>query len=68
MKIVLATLNAKFIHTSLALRYLRAYARQDFPDIDLCEYTIKDVALNIAADIHTRKPDVVAFSCYIWNI
>lgn len=68
MKIVLATLNAKYIHTSLALRYLRAYARRDFPDIDLCEYTIKDVALNIAADIHKRKPDVVAFSCYIWNI
>ncbi|MBL0386415.1 B12-binding domain-containing radical SAM protein [Tumebacillus sp. ITR2] len=68
MKIVLATLNAKYIHTSLALRYLRAYAREDFPDIDLCEYTIKDPALSVAADIHSRKPDVVGFSVYIWNI
>ncbi|KEO81270.1 B12-binding domain-containing radical SAM protein [Tumebacillus flagellatus] len=68
MKIVLATLNAKYIHTSLALRYLRAYARPDFPDIDLCEYTIKDPALSVAADIYKRKPDVVGFSCYIWNI
>ncbi|GIM46672.1 B12-binding domain-containing radical SAM protein [Collibacillus ludicampi] len=68
MKIVLATLNAKYIHSSLALRYLRAYARRDFPDIDLCEYTIKDVAINVVADIYKRNPDVVGFSCYIWNI
>lgn len=68
MKIVLATLNAKYIHTSLALRYLRAYARADFPDIDLCEYTIKDPVMSIVADIHKRKPDVIGFSCYIWNI
>ncbi|MGB8954098.1 MAG: B12-binding domain-containing radical SAM protein [Tumebacillaceae bacterium] len=68
MKIVLATLNAKYIHASLALRYLRAYAREDFPNLDLCEYTIKDAPMNVAADIHKRKPDVVGFSCYIWNI
>lgn len=68
MKIVLATLNAKYIHASLALRYLRAYARKDFPDIDLCEYTIKDPPLQVAADIYEHHPDVVGFSCYIWNI
>lgn len=68
MKIVLATLNAKYIHASLALRYLRAYAREDFPNLDLCEYTIKDTPMNVAADIHKRRPDVVGFSCYIWNI
>ena len=68
MKIVLATLNAKYIHASLALRYLRAYAREDFPNLDLCEYTIKDAPMNVAADIHKRKPDVVGFSCYFWNI
>jgi anaerobic magnesium-protoporphyrin IX monomethyl ester cyclase len=68
MKIVLATLNAKYIHSSLALRYLRAYAKQDFPDLELCEYTIKDPVLSVLADIHKRKPDVVGFSCYIWNI
>jgi anaerobic magnesium-protoporphyrin IX monomethyl ester cyclase len=68
MKIVLATLNAKYIHSSLALRYLRAYAKRDFPDIDLCEYTIKDQPMNVVADIYKRKPDVIGFSCYIWNI
>ncbi|MFA4134902.1 MULTISPECIES: B12-binding domain-containing radical SAM protein [unclassified Brevibacillus] len=68
MKILLSTLNAKFIHSSLALRYLRSYAQEAFPSIELVEYTINDVTLNIVADIHKRKPDVVAFSCYIWNI
>lgn len=67
MKVVLAALNAKFIHTSLALRYLKAYCQNDF-DIELAEYTIKDPAINIVSDIFVRDPDVVGFSCYIWNI
>ena len=67
MKVVLATLNAKYIHTSLALRCLKAYSGSEF-DIDIAEYTIKDPAMNIAADLFRRNPDVVGFSCYIWNI
>ncbi|NBD27630.1 B12-binding domain-containing radical SAM protein [Paenibacillus glycinis] len=67
MKVVLATLNAKYIHTSLALRCLKAYSEKDF-DIDIAEYTIKDPAMNIVADLFAHAPDVVGFSCYIWNI
>ncbi|WP_424767176.1 B12-binding domain-containing radical SAM protein [Paenibacillus sp. sgz302251] len=67
MKVVLSTLNAKFIHTSLALRCLKAYSGERF-DIDIAEYTIKDPVMNIVSDIFSRKPDVVGFSCYIWNI
>lgn len=67
MKVVLATLNAKFIHTSLALRYLKAFAERDF-DVELAEYTIKDPALNIATDLYLREASVIGFSCYIWNI
>ncbi|MFC4601716.1 B12-binding domain-containing radical SAM protein [Cohnella hongkongensis] len=67
MKVVLATLNAKYIHTSLALRCLKAYAQDEF-DIDIAEYTIKDPAMGIAADLFSKKPDVIGFSCYIWNI
>lgn len=67
MKVVLSTLNAKFIHTSLALRCLKAYSGETF-DIDIAEYTIKDPVMNIVSDIFSRKPDVVGFSCYIWNI
>jgi anaerobic magnesium-protoporphyrin IX monomethyl ester cyclase len=67
MKIVLSTLNAKFIHTSLALRYLKAFCGDDF-NIDITEYTIKDPAMNIVSDLFQRQPDVIGFSCYIWNI
>lgn len=68
MRIVLATLNAKYIHTSLAIRLLKAYSQQEFPDIELAEYTIKDPVMNIVSDLFERKPDVIGFSCYIWNI
>lgn len=67
MKVILTTLNAKYIHTSLAIRYLKSYSEQDF-DIELTEYTIKDPAMNIVSDLFGRKPDVIGFSCYIWNI
>ncbi|MCZ8512602.1 B12-binding domain-containing radical SAM protein [Paenibacillus filicis] len=68
MNIVLSTLNAKYIHTSLSLRYLKSFSRNEFPNIDIVEYTIKDPAMNIVSDLYQRKPDVVGFSCYIWNI
>lgn len=67
MKVVLSTLNAKFIHTSLALRCLKAYSEHQF-DIEIAEYTIKDPAMNIVSDLFSRNPDVIGFSCYIWNI
>ena len=67
MNIVLTTLNAKYIHTNLALRYLKASARPEF-DPQIVEYTIKDPAFNIVSDLFQKKPDVVGLSCYIWNI
>lgn len=67
MNTVIATLNAKYIHSSLALRYLKAFCQKDFP-IEMREFTIKDTPMNIVTDIFLQKPDVVGFSCYIWNI
>lgn len=67
MKVILSTLNAKYIHTSLAIRLLKAYSMHEF-DIELTEYTIKDPLMNIVSDLYQRKPDVIGFSCYIWNI
>ncbi|MDQ0217299.1 DUF4080 domain-containing protein [Peribacillus cavernae] len=67
MKTVIATLNAKYIHTSLSIRYLKAYAAPDF-DVQLAEYTIKDPIMNIVGDLYSKKPDIIGFSCYIWNI
>ncbi|WP_223700587.1 B12-binding domain-containing radical SAM protein [Sutcliffiella deserti] len=67
MKIIATTLNAKYIHTNLAIRYLKAYAEPEY-NVDLVEYTIKDPLMNIVSDLIQKKPDVIGFSCYIWNI
>jgi anaerobic magnesium-protoporphyrin IX monomethyl ester cyclase len=67
MKVVVSTLNAKYIHTSLALRYLKAFCGNDF-DVEITEYTIKDPAMNIVSDLYQKAPDVLGFSCYIWNM
>jgi anaerobic magnesium-protoporphyrin IX monomethyl ester cyclase len=67
MNVLLSTLNAKFIHTSLALRYLKAFCEKDF-DVEISEYTIKDPVMNVVSDIYQKAPDVLGFSCYIWNI
>lgn len=67
MKVVLATLNAKYIHTSLAIRYLKAYCDQEY-EVELAEYTIKDPVMNMVSDLYQRRADVIGFSCYIWNI
>jgi radical SAM superfamily enzyme YgiQ (UPF0313 family) len=67
VNIIVATLNAKFIHTNLALRYLKAYAEPDYT-VEMAEYTIKDPPMNIVTDLYQKKPDIIGFSCYIWNI
>ncbi|MFV8827308.1 B12-binding domain-containing radical SAM protein [Alkalihalobacterium sp. APHAB7] len=67
MNVVLTTLNAKYIHTCLALRCLKAYAEPEYP-VEMVEFTIKDPVMNIVTDLYQRKPDVIGFSCYIWNI
>lgn len=67
MKIIGTTLNAKYIHTNLALRFLKAYAEPEF-NVEIIEYTIKDPVLNIVTDLMKHDPDVIGFSCYIWNM
>ena len=72
MKILLTAINSKYIHSNLAVYNLRAYAREygrvDHCEISLGEYTINQQSDEILMDIYRRKPDVLAFSCYIWNI
>lgn len=66
-EIVVSTLNAKFIHTALALRYLKSYCQPDFNPI-IKKFTINDPVMNIVTALCQENPDVVGFSCYIWNI
>lgn len=65
MKILLVAINAKYIHSNLAVYSLKTYANR--PEIELCEYTINNLLDEILDDIYTKKPDIIAFSCYIWN-
>lgn len=76
MKILLAAINAKYIHSNLGIYSLKAYAeeqlryqgKKDQAEISLGEYTINHSTESILRDLYRRKPDVIGFSCYIWNI
>ena len=68
MKFLLAALNAKYIHSNPAIYSLKAYAGERYQSyIELGEYTINHSIASILADIYKRKPDIIGFSCYIWN-
>ncbi|MBQ8558662.1 MAG: B12-binding domain-containing radical SAM protein [Tyzzerella sp.] len=68
MKVVLTAINAKYIHSNLAVYSLRAYAKQYKDEIEIAEYTINQQLDDILMDLYKRKPDVLCFSCYIWNL
>lgn len=67
MKVILTTLNSKFIHSNLAIRYLREYIR-DINDAEIMEFTINQTRERIVAEIYKSRPDLIGFSTYIWNI
>ena len=74
MKILLTAINAKYIHSNPAVYSLAAYANHNLTteekekcQIEIAEYTINHRPEAIIADIYKKKPDVLAFSCYIWN-
>lgn len=68
MKILLTAINAKYIHSNPAVYSLRAYAGvKEGRDIQIAEYTINNRREDILADLYRQKPDMLAFSCYIWN-
>ncbi len=68
MKILLIGINAKYIHSNPAIYSLRSCVGQYKDMVEIAEYTINQRAEEIRQDIYLRKPDVLAFSCYIWNI
>ncbi|RGZ01262.1 B12-binding domain-containing radical SAM protein [Clostridium sp. AM58-1XD] len=70
MKFLLAAINAKYIHSNLGVYSLKQYAQAHHlgADIEIGEYTINHQMEHILKDIYIRKPDVIGFSCYIWNI
>lgn len=68
VKVLLTAINAKYIHSNLAVRYLKEYTNELNYECLINEFTINDRIENIFEKIICEAPDVVAFSCYIWNI
>ncbi|AWB57727.1 B12-binding domain-containing radical SAM protein [Colwellia sp. Arc7-D] len=67
-KIVLATLNARYFHTSFGLRYLYANLQELQEFCEIQEFIIQTRAIDIVEQILASKPDIVGFGVYIWNI
>jgi len=65
--IVLSTLNAKYIHASLGLRYLYANLEELQSKAQICEYTINTRAIDIVEKLLEKKPKIIGFGVYIWN-
>ena len=68
MKTVLVAINAKYIHSNLAVYSLRSYARTFGYEPKLLEFTINQQKDQILKGIYEAKPDLLCFSCYIWNL
>ncbi|MGN0438514.1 MAG: B12-binding domain-containing radical SAM protein [Lachnospiraceae bacterium] len=84
MKIVLAALNAKYVHSNLAVYDIAAYTKEQLnnefankseaagfdmiPEVLVREYTINHNLTQILQALYEEKPNVIGFSCYIWNI
>ncbi len=68
MKVVLLALNAKYIHTSLALRYIKSYCKDYESHITILETTINNNENEIIKTIYNEQPDILGISCYIWNM
>ena len=68
MSILLTTLNAKYVHSSLALRNLAAFCSLNEIEVSIKEYTINQHLPHILSDIYRRQPQIVGIACYIWNM
>jgi radical SAM superfamily enzyme YgiQ (UPF0313 family) len=68
MKILLTTLNSKYVHSNLALKYLYASAEKSRNYIDIQEFTINNEEDYIFTELLRKSYDVICFSCYIWNV
>ncbi len=67
-KVLLCAINAKFIHSNLAVRYLKKYCSTRAADISICEFSINDSIDSILKSLYESKAGIYGFSCYIWNI
>ncbi|MCL2436463.1 MAG: B12-binding domain-containing radical SAM protein [Clostridiales bacterium] len=68
MRVLLASLNSKYVHSNLALKYLYAAAASSPASIEIKEFTINNNDSYVFTEILAGAYDVICFSCYVWNI
>ncbi|MGN0144815.1 MAG: B12-binding domain-containing radical SAM protein, partial [Clostridium sp.] len=68
MKVLLTAINSKYIHSNLAVRYLRSFTKDLDYEGKIKEFTINDRVERVLEEIINENPDIVAFSTYIWNV
>ena len=67
MKVLFVAVNAKYIHSNLAVRYLQRYCG-DIADCRIMEFTINGFVPDTLREIYREGANAVFFSCYLWNI
>ncbi len=67
-ELLLTAINAKYIHSNLAVYSLKANAHEYASDVEICEYTINHREEEILSSLYEKKPKCVGFSCYLWNV
>ena len=68
MKVLMVAVNAKYVHTNIAVRYITEYAKRQGKDFDFCEFSINEPQNNVLGKLYEADCDAYGFSCYIWNI
>ncbi len=67
MKIILTTLNSRYTHSSLGLRYLYANLKELQENASILEFSINDALQSVAEKILMNSPNIVGIGVYIWN-
>ena len=67
-QITLTTLNARYMHTAFGLRYLYANLGELQDQAEMIEFTIHERPMDIAEKLLAKKPKIISFSVYIWNV
>jgi radical SAM superfamily enzyme YgiQ (UPF0313 family) len=67
-QIILTTLNARYMHTALGLRYLYANLGELKPTACIKEFSIQQRPIDIAEKLLKHHPSIIGFGVYIWNV
>ncbi len=67
MKIILTTLNSRYTHSAIGLRYIYANMKELQQQTSILEFSINDAIQTIAENILINSPNIIGIGVYIWN-